>query len=137
MNKFEATHLAISTHLRPLICTEEAYGFHKRLKMIHDPVNFVDPCAVSETESPIPPDISVHQDLKIWIVDSYLSAAVFQEKLGLEDDVRKVFLMPVSIDASTSLLIDTPRLSQHAETETYKSGGKEEEELEEEKKDQG
>ncbi|KAF3511813.1 hypothetical protein F2Q69_00007016 [Brassica cretica] len=100
MNKFEATHLAISTHLKPLICTEEAYGFHKRLKMIHDPVNFVDPCAVSETESPIPPDIS------------------------LEDDVRKVFLMPVSIDASTSLLIDTPRLSQHAETETYKSGGK-------------
>ncbi|KAF2612659.1 hypothetical protein F2Q70_00012027 [Brassica cretica] len=89
MKEFEATHLAVPTHLRPPICVEEADGFHKRLKMIHDHVNFVDPCAISEAESPIPPDISVLQDLNIGIVDDYLPAAVFQEKSGLEDDVKK------------------------------------------------
>ncbi|KAH0872109.1 LOW QUALITY PROTEIN: hypothetical protein HID58_069471, partial [Brassica napus] len=48
---------------------EEADGFHKRLKMIHDPVKSLFLCAISKAESPIPPDISVHQDHKIGIVD--------------------------------------------------------------------
>ena len=32
------------------ICAEEAAGFHKIVKMIHDPVTFVVPCAVIEIE---------------------------------------------------------------------------------------
>uniref|UniRef100_M4DGJ1 Uncharacterized protein n=1 Tax=Brassica campestris TaxID=3711 RepID=M4DGJ1_BRACM len=79
---------------------EEAIGFHKRLKRIHDHVKSLVLCLISEAESPIPPDISVHQDLKIGIVDGYLSAAVFQEKLGLEDDVIKVSVTPASIDTT-------------------------------------
>ena len=95
-----ASQLAVHEHLRPYICTEEAIGFHKRLKRIHDHVKSLVLCLISEAESPIPPDISVHQDLKIGIVDGYLSAAVFQEKLGLEDDVIKVSVTPASIDTT-------------------------------------
>ena len=71
--------------------------------MIHDPVKSLFLCAISEAESPIPPDISVHQDHKIGIVDGYLSVVVFQEKLSLEDDVRKVYATPASIDTTSSL----------------------------------
>ena len=46
-------------------------------------MNSVVPCVISEAESPIPPDLSLHQDLKIGIVDGSLSAAVFQEQLGI------------------------------------------------------
>ena len=77
-------------------------------------MKFVVLFAIFEVESPIPPDISVHQDLKIGIVEGYLPVAVFQEKLGLEDDVRKVSATPAS----------TLRVPQHAETETDKSRGK-------------
>ncbi|KAF2542700.1 hypothetical protein F2Q68_00031573 [Brassica cretica] len=38
---------------------EEAAGFHKRVKRIHDPVKIVVPCAVFEAVSPIPPDRSM------------------------------------------------------------------------------
>ncbi|KAF3519031.1 hypothetical protein DY000_02058644 [Brassica cretica] len=38
MHEYEASHLAVHEHLRPHICTEEAVGFHKRVKKIHDPV---------------------------------------------------------------------------------------------------
>ncbi|KAH0862796.1 hypothetical protein HID58_080007, partial [Brassica napus] len=56
----EASRNADSKHLRPLICAEEAVGFQKRVKRIHDPVNFVVPCAVVEVEFPIPPDKGAH-----------------------------------------------------------------------------
>ncbi|KAF3519169.1 hypothetical protein DY000_02058495 [Brassica cretica] len=50
MYKFEDTHLAVPTHMRPPICAEEAAWFHKRLKRLHDPVKFVVPCAIFEAE---------------------------------------------------------------------------------------
>ncbi|KAF2592853.1 hypothetical protein F2Q70_00042289 [Brassica cretica] len=50
MYKFEDTHLAVPTHMRPPICAEEAAWFHKRLKRLHDPVKFVVPCAIFEVE---------------------------------------------------------------------------------------
>ncbi|KAH0858950.1 hypothetical protein HID58_087211, partial [Brassica napus] len=56
----EASHNVDSKHLRPLICAEEAVGFHKSVKRIHDPVKFVVPCAVFEIEFHIPPDKGVH-----------------------------------------------------------------------------
>ncbi|KAF3546866.1 hypothetical protein DY000_02007993 [Brassica cretica] len=55
----KASHLAVPKHQRPPIWTEEAAGFHKRVKRIHDPVKTVVPCAVFEAESPIPPDRSI------------------------------------------------------------------------------
>ncbi|KAF3534262.1 hypothetical protein DY000_02040041 [Brassica cretica] len=73
MYKFEASHLDVPTHRRPNISQEKLL-----------------------VESPIPPDISVHQDLKIGIVEGYLPVVVFQEKLGLDDDVRKVSATPAS-----------------------------------------
>ncbi|KAF3542377.1 hypothetical protein DY000_02008277 [Brassica cretica] len=45
---------------RAAIWTEESTWFHKRVKRIHDPVKIVVPCTVSDTESPIPPDRSMH-----------------------------------------------------------------------------
>uniref|UniRef100_A0A0D3ATU7 Uncharacterized protein n=1 Tax=Brassica oleracea var. oleracea TaxID=109376 RepID=A0A0D3ATU7_BRAOL len=52
MDMSKASHLAVPKHQRPPIWTEEAIGFHKRVKRIHDPVKIVVPCAVFETESP-------------------------------------------------------------------------------------
>ncbi|KAH0893013.1 hypothetical protein HID58_055442, partial [Brassica napus] len=55
----EASHLAVPKHQRPPIWTEEAVGFHKRVKRIHDLVKSVVPCSVFEAESPIPRDRSM------------------------------------------------------------------------------
>lgn len=60
MHKSKVSHLAVPEHPQPSIYTEEVDGFHKRVKRIHDPRKFVVPNAVSEAESPIPPDISLH-----------------------------------------------------------------------------
>ncbi|KAH0905991.1 hypothetical protein HID58_037818, partial [Brassica napus] len=60
VHESEASHNADSKHLRPLICAEEAVGFHKRVKRIHDPVKIVVPCAIFEVEFPIPPDKGAH-----------------------------------------------------------------------------
>ncbi|KAF3601303.1 hypothetical protein F2Q69_00036701 [Brassica cretica] len=59
MYMFKASHLAVPKHQRPPFWTEEAAGFHKRVKRIHDPVKIVVPCAVFEAVSPIPPDRSM------------------------------------------------------------------------------
>ncbi|WZZ77842.1 hypothetical protein YC2023_098414 [Brassica napus] len=56
MHESETSHLAVSKHQRPPIWTEEAAGFHKRVKRIHDHVKIVVPCVVFEAEFPIPPD---------------------------------------------------------------------------------
>ncbi|KAH0898875.1 hypothetical protein HID58_048443, partial [Brassica napus] len=48
-----------SSRERPLVWTGEAAGFHKRVKMIRDPLKIVVPCTVFEAEFPIPPDRSV------------------------------------------------------------------------------
>ncbi|KAF3503018.1 hypothetical protein F2Q69_00042932 [Brassica cretica] len=60
VHESEASDNVDSKHLRPLICAEEAIGFHKRVKRIHDPVKIVVPCAVFEVEFPIPPDNGSH-----------------------------------------------------------------------------
>ncbi|KAH0879860.1 hypothetical protein HID58_067254, partial [Brassica napus] len=63
----EASHLAVPKHQRPPFWTEEAVGFHKRVKRIHDPMKIVVPCAVFEAESPIPPDRSMQYSSYIGI----------------------------------------------------------------------
>ncbi|KAH0892907.1 hypothetical protein HID58_055336, partial [Brassica napus] len=55
----QASHHAVPKHQRPPIWIEEAAGFHKRVKRIHDPVKIVVPCDVFEAKSPIPPDKSI------------------------------------------------------------------------------
>uniref|UniRef100_A0A0D3CFD2 Uncharacterized protein n=1 Tax=Brassica oleracea var. oleracea TaxID=109376 RepID=A0A0D3CFD2_BRAOL len=77
---------------RPPIWTEEAAGFHKRVKRIHDPVKIVVPCAVFETESPIPPDRTCRS---------------FSERLRFQDEVDKSPTEPVSIDTDRIPSIDT------------------------------
>ncbi|KAF2558400.1 hypothetical protein F2Q68_00014217 [Brassica cretica] len=42
----KASHLTVSKHQRSHIWTEEAAGFHKRVKRIHDPVKIVVLCAI-------------------------------------------------------------------------------------------
>uniref|UniRef100_A0A0D3CEM9 Uncharacterized protein n=1 Tax=Brassica oleracea var. oleracea TaxID=109376 RepID=A0A0D3CEM9_BRAOL len=80
---------SIDIHLMITIDThEEAAGFHKRVKRIHDPVKFVVPCAVFEAESPIPPDRSVN-------LGSHSGLAL--------------------IDTTTSPSIDTGRVSEQKE----------------------
>ncbi|KAH0903286.1 hypothetical protein HID58_042789, partial [Brassica napus] len=56
---------------RPPIWIEEAAGFHKRVKRIHDPVKIVVPCAVFEGESPIPPDRSMQFSSYIGVFDDH------------------------------------------------------------------
>ncbi|KAF2613917.1 hypothetical protein F2Q70_00011777 [Brassica cretica] len=65
-----------------------------RVKRIHDPVKFVVPCAVVEVEFPIPPDRS---------------------------EVDKGSTEAASIDITTSLLIDTHRVSEHKEFEVFQN----------------
>ncbi|KAF3497307.1 hypothetical protein DY000_02053181 [Brassica cretica] len=84
----KVSHLAVPKHQRPPIWTEEAAGFHKRVKRIHDPVKIVVPCAVFETESPIPPDRStqyIHMSTRsnkgIWLL--------LVEPLDLEHVIHK------------------------------------------------
>ena len=145
---------------------EEAAEFHKRVKRIHDPVKIVVPCAVVEVESPIPPDWSMQLSPYIRVLDDPLHAEASQRGLRFRDEVDKGpaeaisidtdqipsndINKPASIDANPSPSIDSGRVSEQKEfnvcgnlrdvnttMRSDKSWGKEEEELEEEKKDQG
>uniref|UniRef100_A0A0D3CH73 Uncharacterized protein n=1 Tax=Brassica oleracea var. oleracea TaxID=109376 RepID=A0A0D3CH73_BRAOL len=119
----EASHLAVPKHQRPPFWTEEAVGFHKRVKRIHDPMKIVVPCAVFEAESPIPPDRSLQFSSYIGIDTNWIPS----------NDINK----SASIDATTSPSIDTGRVSEQKEfdvcgnlrdrdttTRSDKSGGK-------------
>uniref|UniRef100_A0A0D2ZVE8 Uncharacterized protein n=1 Tax=Brassica oleracea var. oleracea TaxID=109376 RepID=A0A0D2ZVE8_BRAOL len=121
----KASHLAFPKHQRPPIWTEEADGFHKRVKRIRDPVKIVVPCAVFEAEPPIPPDRSMQLP---WVE----AALIDTNRIPL-NDINK----PTSIDATTSPSIDTRRVSEQKEfdvcgnlrdgettTRSDKSGGK-------------
>nr|VDD46207.1 unnamed protein product [Brassica oleracea] len=123
VHESEASYNADSKHLRPLICAEEAAGIHKKMKMIHDPVKIVVPCAVFEAESPIPPDRSMQ----------FTEAASVDTDRIPSNDTNK----PTSIDITTSPSIDTGRISEQKEfdvrgnlkdgdttTQSDKSGGK-------------
>ncbi|KAF3597457.1 hypothetical protein DY000_02021706 [Brassica cretica] len=77
----KASHLAVPKHQRLAIWTEEAAGFHKRVKRIHDPVKIVVPCDVFEAESPIPldksPTESVSNDInKPGSIDTTISTSI-------------------------------------------------------------
>ncbi|KAF3512089.1 hypothetical protein F2Q69_00006059 [Brassica cretica] len=67
----KASHLDVPKHQRQPIWTEEAAGFHKRVKRIHDPVKIGVPCAVFEVESPIPPDRSMQFSSYIEVLDDH------------------------------------------------------------------
>ncbi|KAF2566458.1 hypothetical protein F2Q68_00027469 [Brassica cretica] len=127
----KASHLDVPEHQRPPIWTEEAVGFHKRVKRIHDPVKIVVPCAVFEAESPIPPDRSVHLDSYSGILDDHQHIEASQRRLRFRDEIDKDPAeatsidtdripsndtnKPASIDAITSPSIETRRISEQKE----------------------
>ncbi|KAH0883891.1 hypothetical protein HID58_059987, partial [Brassica napus] len=57
--KFEDLDSSREVTMEYFLETEEAAGFHKRVKRIHDLMKIVVPCAVFKAESPIPPDRSM------------------------------------------------------------------------------
>ncbi|KAF3556218.1 hypothetical protein F2Q69_00014064 [Brassica cretica] len=142
-----------SGYIRPPIWTEEAVGFHKRVKRIHDHVKIVVPCAVFEAESPIPHDRSMKISSYIEVLDDYQHVEAFQRGLRFRDEVdngpaeassidtdripSNNTNKPASIDATTFPSIDTGRVSEQKEfdvcgnlrdgdttTRSDKSGGK-------------
>ncbi|KAF2595328.1 hypothetical protein F2Q70_00043267 [Brassica cretica] len=149
MHKCEVSHHAVHEHLRPPICAEEAAGFHKRVKRIHDSVKFVVSCVVFEVEFPIPPDRSVHLGSYHGLFDDYMYAVASKRGLRYRSDIGNIPTKTISIDTTTSSSVDTRCVSEQKEFEVYRnifdggtlarqiSLGKEEEKLEEEKKDQG
>ncbi|KAF3582297.1 hypothetical protein DY000_02031151 [Brassica cretica] len=134
-----ASHPAVHEHQRAPICAEEAVGFHKRVKRIHDPVKIVVPCAVVEVEFPIPPDRCMQLSPSIGVLDDPLHAEASQRGLRFRDEVDKSpteassidtdqipsndttdaisndINKPTSIDATTSPSIDTGRVSEQKE----------------------
>ncbi|KAF3536337.1 hypothetical protein F2Q69_00021926 [Brassica cretica] len=121
-----------SKHLRPLICEEEAAGFHKRVKRKHDLVKFVVPCSVFKAEFPIPPDKIDKGPAEAAWFDTDRIPSVDIDQIP-SNDINK----PASIDATTSPSFDTGRVSEpnkfdvcgnlrdgDATTRSDKSGGK-------------
>ncbi|KAF2558219.1 hypothetical protein F2Q68_00017521 [Brassica cretica] len=96
----KASHLAVPKHQRSPIWTEEADGFDKRVKRIHDPVKIVVPCAVFEAESPIPPDRSMQ--FSSYIEGPAESVSINTDRIPSIDTNK-----PASIDTTTSPSIDT------------------------------
>ncbi|KAF2587507.1 hypothetical protein F2Q70_00035719 [Brassica cretica] len=107
MHKSEASHLALPKHQRPPIWIEEAAGFHKRVKRIHDPVKIVVPCAVFEAESPIPPDRSMQFSSYIGVFDDHQHVEASQRGLRFRDEVDKSPAEAASIDTDQIPSIDT------------------------------
>uniref|UniRef100_A0A0D3E7H2 Uncharacterized protein n=1 Tax=Brassica oleracea var. oleracea TaxID=109376 RepID=A0A0D3E7H2_BRAOL len=131
---------SIDIHLMISIDTqEEAAGFHKRAKRIHDYVNIVVPCAVFEVESPIPPDRSMQFSSYIEVLDDHQHVEPSQIGLLFRDEVDKSpaeaasidtdqipsndttdaisndINKPASINVTTSPSIDTGRVSEQKE----------------------
>ncbi|KAF3586285.1 hypothetical protein F2Q69_00030675 [Brassica cretica] len=98
MNMSKASQLAVPKIQRPSIWIEEAAGFHKKVKRIHDPMKIVVPCAVFEAESPIPPDNNVHLDSYSGILDDHQQIEASQRGLRFQDEVYKGPAERVSID---------------------------------------
>uniref|UniRef100_A0A0D2ZX11 Uncharacterized protein n=1 Tax=Brassica oleracea var. oleracea TaxID=109376 RepID=A0A0D2ZX11_BRAOL len=127
----KASHLAVPKHQRPPIWTEEAAGFHKRVKRIHDPVKTVVPCAVFEAESPIPPDRSIQFSSHIEVLDDHQHVEASQRGLRFRGEVDKGpseatsidtyqipsndINKPASIDANPSPSIDSRHVSEQKE----------------------
>ncbi|WZZ87590.1 hypothetical protein YC2023_116169 [Brassica napus] len=120
----------------PPILTEEAVGFHKRAKRIHDHVNIVVSCAVFEAESPIPPNRSIQFISYIEVLDDHQHVEPSQigflfryevdkgpaEATSIDTDripsndttdvISNEINKPTSIDVTTSPSIDTGRVSE-------------------------
>ncbi|WZZ32564.1 hypothetical protein YC2023_015965 [Brassica napus] len=145
----KSSHLVVPKHQRPPIWTEEAAGFHKRVKRIHDIVKIVVPCAVFEVESPIPPDRSMHISSYIEVLDDHQHVEASQRGLRFRDEVDKGpseaasidtdrilsndttdaisnnINNPTSIDVATSPSLDTGRVSEQKEFDVCGKGPKE------------
>ncbi|XP_048603512.1 uncharacterized protein LOC106371585 [Brassica napus] len=123
MHEYEASHLVVPKHQRPLVWTGEAAGFHKRVKMIRDPLKIVVPCTVFEAEFPIPPDRSVRLASYINVFDDPLHAESSQRGLRYRGDIDHCPSVAVlkntnqipSIDTTTSSSIDTGCVSEQKE----------------------
>ncbi|KAF2573457.1 hypothetical protein F2Q70_00003705 [Brassica cretica] len=118
----------IDQHPSPPICAEEAAGFHKRVKRIHDPMKFVVPCIVFEGDFPIPPDKSVHLGSYNGVFDDHMYAVASQRGLRFRGDFGKGpteavpndINKPASIDTtSSSSSIDSHRVSEQIEFKVY------------------
>ncbi|KAL0772025.1 hypothetical protein Bca101_037176 [Brassica carinata] len=94
----KASHLAVPKHQRTPIWTEEAAGFHKRVKRIHDPRKIVVPCTVFEAESPIPPDRSMQISSYIEVLDDHQHVEASQRGLRFRYEVDKGPAEAASID---------------------------------------
>ncbi|KAF2575890.1 hypothetical protein F2Q70_00004333 [Brassica cretica] len=133
MQKSKASHPAVHEHQRPPICAEEAVGFHKRPKMIHEPVKIVVPCAIFVVEFPIPPDKGAHLSSYIEVLNDHQHLESSQRGLRFRDEVYKGPAEAASIDTDripsndtnkpasiktiTSTSIDTHRVSEQKEYE--------------------
>ncbi|KAG5388457.1 hypothetical protein IGI04_029998 [Brassica rapa subsp. trilocularis] len=167
------TPSSIDTHPRSSIDThrlknyrihKEADGFHKRVKMIHDPVKFGVPCTVVEVEFPLTPDKGAHLSPYVEVLDDHQHIEASQRGLRFRDEVDKDpteaasvdtdriplndTKTPASIDITTSPSNDTGCISEQKEFDVRENlrryhhairqvWGKEEEEFEKEKVDQG
>nr|VDD31534.1 unnamed protein product [Brassica oleracea] len=129
-----ASHFVVPKHQRPPIWTEEAAGFHKKVKRIHDPpVKIVVPCAIFEVEFPIPPDQGAHLSSYIEVLNDHQHLESSQRGLRFRDEVYKGPTEAASIDTDripsndtnkpasiktiTSTSIDTHRVSEQKEYE--------------------
>ncbi|WZZ51108.1 hypothetical protein YC2023_051215 [Brassica napus] len=133
----KVSHPAVHEHQRPPICAEEADGFHKRVKRIHDPVKIVVPCAVFEAESPIPPDRSMQFSSYIEVLDDHQHIEASQRGLRFRYEVDKGPAeatsidtdqipsidtnKPASIDTITSTSIDNHRVSEQKKYEVCRN----------------
>ena len=115
MHMSKTSHPAVPKYQRPPIWTEEADGFHKRVKRIYDPVKLMVPFAVFEAESPIPPDKGVYLSSYIEVLDDQQHVEASKKGLRFIDEVDKGpteapssdISNPKSIDCTTSSSIDT------------------------------
>ena len=127
--KSEASHLAVTKHLRSPVCAEVAAGFHKRVKRIHDPMKFVVPCAVFEADFPDPPDKSMHLGSYNGVFDDHMYAVASQRGLRFRGDfdkgpteaVSNDINKPASIDTTSSSSIDIHRVSERIEFKVYQN----------------
>lgn len=115
MHNSKASHPALHEHLRPSIRAEEAAGFHKRVKMIRDPLKIVVPCTVFEAEFPIPPDRSVHLGSYNGVFYDHMYALASHGGLRFGGEIDKGPIEVASIDTSTSSSIYSGRVSEQKE----------------------
>ncbi|KAF3608590.1 hypothetical protein DY000_02048866 [Brassica cretica] len=126
VHESDTSHKADSKHLRPLICAEEADGFHKRVKRIHDPVKIVVPCVHVEASQR---GLRFRDEVDKGPAETI---SIDTDRIP-SNDINK----PASIDATTSPSIDIGRVSEQKEfdvcgnlrdgettTRSDKSGGK-------------